>query len=89
MYFRFEKDLLNRTKEVQESSKDVFISSKSNINLDQEKNISEQNANNSDNEEWKFNYVCDSITNESPKGGECLKYMNNNKYLIFFYYFYF
>lgn len=64
MYLRFEKDLLNRAEEIQQSSKDVFV----NVNK-----ILKQNDD-SETRECQSNYAYNNTTNESPTGGECLKY---------------
>ncbi|XP_076686648.1 synaptotagmin-1-like [Andrena cerasifolii] len=72
----FEKDLLNRAEEIQQSSKDVFVNVGSTVILSDANNILKQNGD-SDVRECQSNYAFNNTANESPTG--VLQYLSESE----------
>lgn len=70
VYFRFEKDLLNRAEEAARSSKDVLVGLGSSVSLGRDSRTPKHSASRSDDEEWQSDHVFDSIASDSPRKRE-------------------
>ncbi|XP_066592989.1 synaptotagmin-1-like [Prorops nasuta] len=75
----FERDLLDRAEEAARSSKDALVSLGSGVTLGLESKISKGSDSRTDDEEWQFDHVFDSVACDSPRRNMVLQHLSESE----------